>query len=81
MVEFGNGGADGGAGARNILALVANYVGGVEDQQEHRNEDEAPVVPEVQAMQPHESGAKPEHVGDEERRPSGTPFRSCRCTK
>ena len=71
VIKFGDGGADGGARARDILAPVANDIRGVEDKEEDRNEDEAPVIPQVQTMQAHETGAEPEQVGDEERRPPG----------
>ena len=80
MLQFGYRGADYGAGSRNVFAPVADDVGGVEDQQEYRNEAGTPVAPQVKAMQPHEAGAKPEHVGDEQRWALGTPFRSWRCT-
>ena len=71
MIKFGDGGADGGTRARDILAPVANDVCGVEDKEEERNEDEAPFILQVETMQAHEAGAEPEHVSDEERRASG----------
>ena len=61
-------GAYGRARTRHVFTLVADDIGGVEDQEEDRNEDEAPVAPEIEPVQAHEAGAEPEQVGDEERR-------------
>ena len=55
------------ARARDILAEIADFAGGVENEKEDWDKCEAPVAFQIKTVKTHESGAEPENIGNEQR--------------